>query len=95
MKMDKLQLWRAELDELDDEIITLFSRRFAICREIADYKSDTGIPMMQTGRVNEVKQRASEKGQARGLNEAFITSLYDLIINEACRIEDEIIDRDI
>jgi chorismate mutase len=90
--MDKLQLWRAELDTLDDQIISLFSRRFNICREVAAYKSETGIPMMQTGRVNEVKKRAAEKGQARGLRDVFTTALYDLIIDEACQIEDEIID---
>jgi 4-amino-4-deoxychorismate mutase len=92
MQTDKLQLWREELDALDDEIVSLFSRRFAICREVAAYKKETGIPMMQTGRVNEVKKRAAEKGRARGLREVFVTELYDLIIDEACEIEDEIID---
>ena len=90
--MDKLQLWRAELDTLDDQIVSLFSRRFAICREVADYKKEAGIPMMQSARVQEVKQRAAERGRARGLREAFVTALYDLIIDEACQLEDEIID---
>jgi len=90
--MDKLQLWRAELDTLDEQIVSLFSRRFAICREVAGYKKETGIPMMQTARVREVKQRAAERGRAGGLREVFVTALYDLIIDEACEIEDEIID---
>ena len=90
--MDKLQLWRAELDTLDDQIVSLFSRRFAICREVAVYKKSTGIPMMRTARVQEVKQRAAERGRASGLREVFVTALYDLIIDEACQIEDEIID---
>lgn len=80
------------MDALDDQIVSLFSRRFAICREVAAYKKETGIPMMQTGRVIEVKKRASEKGRARGLREVFVTALYDLIIDEACELEDEIID---
>ena len=91
-QIDKLQVWRNELDTLDDQIVSLFSRRFAICREVAAYKRETGIPMMQTGRVHEVKQRAAEKGRARGLRAGFITALYDLIIDEACELEDEIID---
>ena len=90
--MDKLQLWREELDTLDDQIISLFSRRYAICREVAAYKRETGIPMMQSGRVIEVKKRAAERGRARGLRERFVTTLYDLVIDEACQIEDEIID---
>ena len=90
--MDKLQLWREELDTLEDQIVSLFSRRFAICREVAGYKKETGIPMMQSARVQEVKQRAAERGQARGLRAVFVSALYDLIIDEACQLEDEIID---
>jgi len=92
MQIDKLQRCREELDTLDDQIISLFSRRFAICREVAAYKREAGIAMMQPGRVDEVKKRAAEKGRARELREVFVTALYDLIINEACEIEDEIID---
>jgi chorismate mutase len=90
--MDKLQLWREELDTLDDQIISLFSRRFAICRDVAAYKRETGIPMMQTARVHEVKERAADRGRTRGLRDVFTKALYDLIIDEACEIEDEIID---
>ena len=90
--MDKLQLWREELDTIDDEIVSLFSRRFAICREVAGYKKEKNIPMMQTARVLEVKTRAAEKGRTKGLREVFVTALYDLVIDEACQIEDEIID---
>ena len=57
MQTDKLQRWREELDALDDQIVSLFSRRFAVCREVAAYKKETGIPMMQNGRVIEVKKR--------------------------------------
>ncbi|MEN3326028.1 MAG: 4-amino-4-deoxychorismate mutase [Acidobacteriota bacterium] len=90
--MDKLQLCREELDKLDDQIISLLSRRFALCRDVAAYKRETGIPMMQIARVHEVKKRVAERGRASGLREVFTTALYDLIINEACELEDEIID---
>jgi chorismate mutase len=81
-----------ELDSVDDEIIELLSRRFAICRDVAVYKSETGTPMMQGQRVVEVKRRAASNGRAKGLREEFVTALYDLIIEEACRLEDGIID---
>lgn len=90
--MDQLQLLRGELDGVDEQIIALFSRRFAICREIAAHKSKTGIPMMQNQRVTEVKKRVAAKGKAKGLSEGFVGLLYDLVIDEACRIEDEIIE---
>ena len=88
---DKLPQFRRELDELDEQILVVLSRRMNICREVALYKSEAVIPMMQADRVAQVKARAMEKGRANGLSESFIFSLYEIVIAEACRIEDEII----
>ena len=48
--------------------------------------------MMQPGRVLEVKTRAAQRAVPAGLTERFALELYDLIILEACRMEDEIIE---
>ncbi len=83
--------YRRELDRLDDQILEVLSRRLAICREVASHKVEAGIPMMQTNRVAEVKARAVTQGKNRGLSESFVLSLFEIVIEEACRIEDEII----
>jgi len=88
---DKLLQFRRELDELDDQILDVLSHRLAICREVALHKAEAGIPMMQAVRVDEVKARVVSKGTIRGLSQDFVISLYDIVIAEACRIEDEII----
>lgn len=90
--MNNLQQQRDKLDRLDDEIISLLGTRLRICREIAAYKKKNDIPMMQEGRVADVKRRVAAKGKAEGLNEEFLSLLYDLIIAEACRVEDLIIE---
>jgi chorismate mutase len=87
----KLQQFRRELDELDDRLLDLLSRRLAICREVAVYKAEAGIPMMQEPRVAEVKARAAAGGHGKGLREEFVLAIYELVIAEACRVEDEII----
>jgi len=89
--MDELQEFRARIDDLDGRLLDVLARRFEVCREIAAHKGAAHVPMMQPGRVAEVKRRAIENGRARGLAEAFLASLYDLVIAEACRIEDEIL----
>jgi len=88
---DKLLGLRRELDKLDDRILDVLSDRLAICRQVALHKVEAGIPMMQTSRVAEVKSRAAAKGKSKGLSEEFVLSLYEIVINEACRIENEII----
>jgi chorismate mutase len=90
--LDKLTLFRQQLNALDEEIVRLIARRFQVCRSVAHHKRDHGIPMMQPGRVAEVKERCARMAGDLGIDPEFARRLYDLIIDEACRTEDEIID---
>lgn len=87
-----LESYREEINEIDRELVALVGRRLGICRAVADYKREHDIPMMQRGRVADVKKRAADLGEEHDLDRDFTTALYTLIIDEACRIEDEIID---
>ena len=49
--MSGLQPFRRRLDELDEQIARLLGERFEVCREVARYKSEHEIPMMQPERV--------------------------------------------
>jgi 4-amino-4-deoxychorismate mutase len=91
--MEKLSIFRRELDEIDDQLITLLARRFAICREVASYKAEMDIPMMQPARVAEVKRRAATRALSAGLSEEFAIKLYELIIGQACTLETKIIEK--
>jgi chorismate mutase-like protein len=90
--MEELPKFRKELDELDRRLIDTLAQRFAVCRQVAGYKAEHQIPMMQPGRVLDVKTRAAQRAVSAGLTERFALELYDLIILEACRMEDEIIE---
>jgi chorismate mutase-like protein len=90
--MNDLSSYRAQLDEIDEQLMQLLAKRFAICREVAEYKAKAGIPMMQPERVAQVKERAAERAAHGGLNPKFGSDLYSVIIGEACRLEDEIIE---
>jgi chorismate mutase-like protein len=89
--MQKLAELRSILDQLDARLLEVLAKRFEVCRDVATYKAEAHIPMMQPARAAEVKRRAIENGQARGLDGTFMAALYDLVIAEACRIEDEIL----
>ena len=82
---------REQLDAVDVTLIETLARRFQICREVALLKKKHGIPMMQHGRVEYVKQRCAEMGAARGLNAELVLRLYELIIDHACQVESTII----
>ena len=92
MSTEHLAGFRDRLNGIDEQLISLLGERFEICREVADVKKEQGIPMMQSGRVDEVKARCKKLGEQQRVAPEFIEDLYTLIIGEACRLEDEIID---
>jgi 4-amino-4-deoxychorismate mutase len=87
-----LEALRAELDRIDSEFRSALGARVDVCRRIAYYKREHGVPMMQPHRIGVVQQRAARFAEANGLDLTFMKQLYDLIIAETCRIEDLIID---
>jgi 4-amino-4-deoxychorismate mutase len=91
---DPLEALRAELDRIDAEFLGALGARVDVCRSIAYYKREHGVPMMQPHRIGVVQQRAARFAEANGLDLTFMKQLYDLIISETCRIEDLIIDAD-
>ena len=90
--MDKLSQFRQRIDAIDEKIVTLIHERLGICREVAVYKSENQIPMMQPERVKEVLERRRKLAADLELNPEMIKEIYALIVKEACIIEDEIID---
>ncbi len=87
-----LEPFRRRLDGIDDQIAKLLGERLQICREVAVYKSEHGIPMMQPERVKIVRQRYLDRGAEVGLPEDFSSDLFDLLITTTCRLEDELMD---
>ena len=86
-----LEALRAELDRIDAEFLAALGARVDVCRSIAHYKREHGVPMMQPHRIGVVQQRAARFADANGLDLTFMRELYDLIIGETCRIENLII----
>jgi 4-amino-4-deoxychorismate mutase len=90
--MSDLTPFRERLDVLDDQIARLLGERFDICREVALYKREHGIAMMQPDRVAEVRARYLARGQEVKLPRDFTEELFDLLIGATCKLEDALID---
>ncbi|MDR0991848.1 MAG: chorismate mutase [Ruminococcus sp.] len=66
MELEKL---RSEIDKVDDEILSLFSKRMEIVTEVAKYKHENALPVMQGGREAQIVSRVRENSPA-GLENA-------------------------
>ncbi len=87
-----LEPFRRRLDALDNEIARLLGERFQACREIALYKREHEIPMMQPDRVAEVRARYLARGADARLPPDYTEALFELTIAATCKMEDELID---
>lgn len=82
---------RAQLDALDRVLLDTVRDRIHCCVRIADVKRRHGVAMMQPHRIAFVQQRAAAYAAEHGVDARFLQRLYDLIIDETCRVEDVVI----
>jgi len=86
----ELAVFRRQIDAIDDRMMALLGERFAVVRNVAAFKGPRGIPSIIPERVAEVRERCASKAADMGLRADFVRRLYTLIIDEACRLEDEL-----
>jgi chorismate mutase len=88
---EELERLRAQLDALDGVLLDTVRDRIRCCVRIADVKRRHGVPMMQPHRIAIVQDRAASYAAQHGVDPKFLQSLYELIIDETCRVEDAVI----
>jgi 4-amino-4-deoxychorismate mutase len=86
---DTLAELRADIDAIDRELVALLARRFTVVHRVAVVKKRDGLPAVLPERIAVVKRQARALAENAGLSPDFVESLYHLIIEEACRLEEE------
>ena len=74
----ELKNYRDQLDRIDSQILSLFSERMAISGEIAQWKQENGMPVLDVRREKE-KLRTMEEKSPEDLGE-YSVSLFSLIM---------------
>lgn len=90
---DDIQRLRLQIDDIDEQLIELLSRRFSVCREIGQYKKANNMVVLQTMRYSQMLERRSEQGSRCGVGEAFVKRIFDVIHKESVRQQMDIVDK--
>lgn len=90
--MGTLETCRQEIDRLDAQLLATIGRRLAVCCRVAEHKRAQGMAVRQPERAAQVVRQAVAEGARHGLDAGFVRTLYDLIMAEACRLEDQIVE---
>ncbi len=83
-----LRPFRGQIDALDDKIMALLAKRFAIVRRVGELKAAHNFPSYISDRVVEVRERNAKTGKKYGIDPDFVRMLYSLIIYQSCAEED-------
>lgn len=84
---------RKQIDELDTALIEMLSKRMRVSREIGTYKKEHDITILQAGRYREILAKRGAQAALCGLNEEFITQIFESVHEESVRQQMEIINK--
>lgn len=81
---------REQINQVDDELMTLLGQRMKLSDKIGEYKKDNDITILQTNRWNEILERAFQKGEKLGLTREFITKYFDAVHLESIHHQNKV-----
>lgn len=73
----ELKDYRDQIDRIDDEIVRLFQQRMDVAAQIAEYKKEHDLPILQAGRERE--KLADLSGKTREDLQSYLRVLYSLL----------------
>jgi chorismate mutase len=85
-----MEKMRAQINQLDDELLQLLGQRMKVADKIGQYKKDNNITILQTNRWNAILERAFAKGDALGLSKEFVTKYFDAVHMESINHQNKI-----
>lgn len=86
--MEEIQRLRKTIDEVDEQILMLLSKRMEICRSIGAVKRKHGLPIKDLPRENDVYSRVMKKAEELGVDAAWVERIYQQIVNMCSAIQE-------
>lgn len=82
---ESLASLRKQIDEIDNALMGLLTKRMRISREIATYKKEHNMAVVQATRYNEILDKRGVQGSLCGMNPDFVRRVYEAIHEESVR----------
>lgn len=89
-----LENLRLQIDEIDDELVSLINSRMQIVDSIGAYKKHNNMSILQTKRWCEILDRCMSKAAELGLSTEFISNMLETIHQESINRQHDILKRE-
>jgi chorismate mutase len=87
MTEGELEVIRAQIDGLDEEIVPLLVRRFELVKIIGHIKIQNGVSIMQEGRFCDVLDHVQQLAGEEGIEPTIIAKIYAAIHKEGLGVQ--------
>lgn len=84
---------RKQIDECDNALLELLTKRMRISREIGTYKKEHNLTIVQTARYTEILDKRSAQGSLCGMNPTFVRDIFELIHEESIAQQSEVMNK--
>ena len=88
---DNIDQLRAKIDIIDENILYALGSRMKVSRQIGEYKKNNNIAILQASRWDAVLEQVVAKGMEYGLDEKFITTVFNAIHEASVEAQNEIL----
>ncbi|MCF0198864.1 MAG: bifunctional 3-deoxy-7-phosphoheptulonate synthase/chorismate mutase type II [Bacteroidaceae bacterium] len=90
---ESLASLRKQIDEMDDHVMDILTKRMRVSREIATYKREHNMGVVQATRYTEILEKRAAQGSLCGMDPEFIKKVYEAIHEESVRQQIAIINK--
>jgi chorismate mutase len=88
--MEDINILRKQIDEIDEQLLSILAKRMKISKEIGVYKKEQNMPILQSGRYNDILENRTKQGQAMDLSAEFVAGIMKSIHEESVKVQMEI-----
>ena len=88
---ESLTLLRQQIDQIDNDLLEALSKRMRISREIGQYKKEHSMPVVQTGRYDDILNSRAAAAEELGMNGDFMKTVYQAIHEASVRQQIEVL----
>ena len=87
---ESLGALRQQIDEIDDQLLMTLAKRMRISKEIAIYKKEHNMQVLQAGRYDEILTKRSRQGAEMGMSADFVKAVFEAVHAESVRQQMEL-----
>lgn len=84
---ENIHMLRQQIDEIDEQFLTLLGKRMRISKEIGTYKKEHNMPILQSNRYTQILDNRGEMGKSMDLTPDFVKEIMKAVHEESVKVQ--------